>query len=83
VWSQATSDVSGLSQTVREITVGASYGDAFLAALAVGDARREDIRTWNPVAREIVPDAAVEPVYERTYRTFRELYPRTKDLMAG
>src|SRR5690606_6204463 len=34
VWSQATSDVSGLRQIVREKTVGASYGDAFLAALA-------------------------------------------------
>lgn len=83
VWSQATSDVSGLSQTVREITVGASYGDAFLAALAVGDVRRDQIRAWNPVAREIVPDSSVSGVYERTYRTFRALYPRTRELMRG
>ncbi|HHY50629.1 MAG TPA: FGGY-family carbohydrate kinase [Alphaproteobacteria bacterium] len=81
VWSQATSDLSGLGQIVREKTVGASYGDAFLAALAVGDARPADITQWNPVASEIVPDPALRPLYERTYRTFRELYPRTRDLM--
>ena len=43
VWSQATSDISGLPQTVREKTVGACYGDAFLAALAVGDVQKKDI----------------------------------------
>jgi xylulokinase len=80
VWSQATSDISGKRQTVRDITVGASYGDAFIAALAIGDVKREDIRAWNQVAREIVPDPAHAATYERTYRTFRELYPRTKDL---
>ena len=81
VWSQATSDVSGLTQIVREKTVGASYGYAFIAALAIGDAKPTDIRDWNPVAREIVPNASLRPTYEKQYRTFRELYPRTKDLM--
>ena len=33
VWSQATSDVSGRPQIVREKTLGACYGDAFLAAM--------------------------------------------------
>ena len=81
VWSQATSDVSGRTQIVREKTLGASYGDAFLAALAVGDVRRGDIRAWNPVAYEIVPDPATRETYEHRYRTFRALYPRTRDLM--
>ncbi len=83
VWSQATSDVSGLTQIVREKTVGAAYGDAFIAALAVGDAKPGDIRTWNPVAHQIVPNETLKPLYERQYRKFRELYPRTKDLMRG
>ena len=51
VWAQATSDVSGRTQIVRDKTVGASYGDAFLAAL--GGRRRAAARTsatWNPVA---------------------------------
>jgi sugar (pentulose or hexulose) kinase len=33
VWAQATSDVSGRTQLLRSKTVGACYGDAFLAAL--------------------------------------------------
>lgn len=81
VWAQATSDVSGRTQIVREKTVGASYGDAFLAALAVGDVRRDDIRTWNPVAYEIAADPENAEVYRRQYGVFKELYPRTKDLM--
>jgi len=81
VWAQATSDVSGRTQIVREKTVGASYGDAFLAALAVGDVQREAIRDWNPIAAELTPNMANAEVYRRQYRIFRELYPRTKDLM--
>jgi len=81
VWSQATSDISGRTQVVREKTVGASYGDAFLAALAVGDVSRDDIRRWNPVGSEIRPDPATANVYARRHEVFRELYPRLKDVM--
>jgi xylulokinase len=81
VWAQATSDISGCAQTIRTNTIGASYGDAFLAALAVGDVEPDTIRQWNPVASELVPDAANTDVYRRQYGIFRELYPRTRDLM--
>lgn len=81
VWTQATSDISGLDQIVRRQTIGAAYGDAFLAALAVGDANADDIAAWNPAAHEITADPSHLNVYERQYRMFRELYPRTKDLM--
>ncbi|MEO1091267.1 MAG: FGGY-family carbohydrate kinase [Pseudomonadota bacterium] len=81
VWSQATSDVSGLPQALCRTTMGASYGDAFMAALAVGDVRREDIRSWNPVQDRIEPEAV--PAYDRQYPIFKDLYLRTKDLMAA
>jgi xylulokinase len=81
VWGQATSDVSSLAQVVREKTIGASYGDAFLAALAIGDVRREDIDSWNPVVRRIEPQPALRELYEARYATFRALYERNKDLM--
>ena len=83
VWAQATSDISGRTQIIREKTVGASYGDAFLAALAVGDVRPDDIKKWNPVATEFVADPKNAEVYRRGYATYRELYLRTKDLMRG
>ena len=81
VWSQATSDISGRTQILREKTVGASYGDAFLAAVAVGDAARDGIRNWNPIVGEIRPDVATAEVYRRRYEVFHGLYPRLKDLM--
>ncbi|MDF3018607.1 MAG: carbohydrate kinase, partial [Thermomicrobiales bacterium] len=36
LWLQIVSDVSGLPQDVPERTIGASYGDAFMAGLATG-----------------------------------------------
>ena len=80
-WSQATSDLTGLPQIVRAVTTGASYGDAFLAALAVGAVGPEGIDTWNPVARRIEPVERAE--YTRLYPIFRALYDRTRDLMAA
>ena len=82
VWAQATSDISGRTQIIRDKTIGASYGDAFLAALAMGDVRREDIRSWNPVASEIAPRVENAAVYRRQYAIYRGLYERTKGLMA-
>ena len=81
VWSQATSDVTGIAQTVRRRTIGASYGDAFLAALAIGDAKLEDIERWNPVERTIEPDAARSALYTDRLAQFKRLYENNKDLM--
>jgi len=81
VWTQATSDVLGKTQVVRSKTVGASYGDAFLAALAVGDAKPADIRAWNPPHSDIVTDPANTEVYRHQYAVFRDVYDRTRDLM--
>jgi xylulokinase len=81
VWSQASSDATGLPQHVREKTMGASFGDAFLAAVGVGDAKLSDIDAWNASARLISPNASAKPVYDKSYRIFRELYERNKDLM--
>jgi xylulokinase len=81
VWLQATSDTTGLTQNVRSKTMGASYGDAILAALGVGDVRKEDIHTWNPPDRSVQPKCANAEVYRKSYRTFRDLYERNRDLM--
>lgn len=80
LWLQATSDVSGLDQIVSEKTVGASFGDAFLAACAIGAAEPGDIENWNPVARHVT--ARADPVYSKGYGLFRRLYEQTKDIAA-
>lgn len=81
LWAQATSDLTGLPQIVRTVTTGAAYGDAFLAALAVGAVAQDDIDSWNPVARRIEPRHV--PEYARLYPIYRALYDRTRDLMAA
>lgn len=78
LWLQATSDVTGIEQQVCEKTIGASYGDAFLAALATGHAGRGDIRKWNPIARTVHPRGL--SIYGKRYRQFRRLYEQTKDI---
>lgn len=78
LWLQATSDITGIDQVVCEKTTGASYGDAFLAALAIGAVRRRDIAQWNPVAETIT--ARPDPAYDKGYRLFRRLYEQTKDI---
>lgn len=77
-WLQATSDISGLDQIICEKTVGASFGNAFLAACAVGAADYGDITRWNRVADTV--KARIQPVYERQYGLFRQLYEQTKDI---
>jgi xylulokinase len=78
VWMQATSDLTGLTQIVSRTTVGASYGDAFLAALAVGAVEPGDIARWNPPEREVTPERVA--AYERQYPLFRRLYEATKGI---
>jgi xylulokinase len=82
VWSQAVSDVTGFTQEVPAKGAGAAYGDAFLAAVAVGDAGRDDIRRWNPAERTIAPDPTAQAAYARRYPLFKRLYLETRDLMA-
>ena len=80
IWRQATSDISGFDQILCEKTIGASYGDAFMAAVAIGQAEVGDIAAWNPVSSTI--RAEPRAVYDRQYRLFRRLYEQTKDIAA-
>jgi len=80
IWCQATSDISGVDQILCEKTMGASYGDAFLAAVAVGDADIDDIARWNPVASTISAESS--ELHAKHYRLFRRLYEQTKDIAA-
>ena len=82
VWLQSTSDATGAPQILRQRTIGASYGDAFLAAVASGSAKLEDIGTWNPVVTTVMPIPENREVFARHLSLFKRLYDQTKDLMA-
>jgi xylulokinase len=80
LWLEATSHVSGLKQILARRTIGASYGDACLAAIGVGDLDRDAITRWNPIESEVLP--IVDTAYFRNYRIFKSLYQSTRHLMA-
>ena len=74
LWLQTTSDITGVDQTVRQKTVGASYGDAFLAALAIGACshRHKVLESTDIVETE--SDTALE----RNYKIFKSAVLRQR-----
>ncbi|WP_245572849.1 FGGY-family carbohydrate kinase [Lichenihabitans psoromatis] len=83
VWLKAVSDASGHAQILREVTTGASLGDAFLAAVATGYAVLGDIERWNATVRVEQPDESTQRIYDRRFPIYKALYQQTKDLMAA
>lgn len=79
LWLEATSDITGLDQIVCSLTTGASFGNAFLARLALGQVERSQIAQWNPVDR--VTRAQKHSAYEAQFPLFQALYRQTRDIM--
>ncbi len=80
LWLQIVSDITGLPQDVPERTIGASYGDAFLAGLATGlvadlSALKDE---WVTPALQLDPDRAVKPIYDEYFAVYRDLYEAAK-----
>jgi xylulokinase len=76
VWMQATSDLCARPQIICDKTMGASYGDAFLAAVAIGAASSDEMTAWNPVARTVTPQKVA--AYDRQYPLWKALYTQTR-----
>jgi xylulokinase len=79
-WLQIVSDVTGLAQMVPATTIGASYGDAFLAGLASGRLTRADLASWVKPGGMVQPDSSLKPRYDGAYADYRLLYTRTQDI---
>ena len=81
LWLQIVSDVCGISQTLPEQTIGACYGDAFLAGLAVGAVERIELlkQVWVKNNKEIKPDAMKKQFYDQYYQLFRDLFRQSKE----
>ena len=76
LWTQIVTDVTGREQLLPAQTIGASYGDALLAAIAAGLAPAGT--DWSEVADRLEPDAANRARYDELYATYVDLYPATK-----
>jgi xylulokinase len=84
LWLQIVSDATGLVQEVPEITIGASFGAAFLAAGAVASrdgATPPVIADWNPTTRTIRPDPAARAAYDALFDRYLRLYAASAEVV--
>jgi xylulokinase len=81
LWLQIVSDVAGLEQIIPERTIGASYGDAFLAGLATGIVPDISVLAdqWVKVSEVVKPDQDAGRRYDAYYRVYRSLYEHAKE----
>ena len=79
LWTQIVSDVTGRPQDLPEQTIGASYGDALLAARSVGLA--EPDADWSNIATTVESKEENAEVYDELYRIYHELYLATREQM--
>lgn len=78
LWPQIVSDVTGLDQELPAETLGAAYGDALLAAEAVG--LLPPGSSWARESRTIAARAGTRELYDRRYGLYRELHRATVEI---
>ncbi len=82
MWIQAVSDISGKTQYITQVKTGAAYGDALIAALAVGFYKNS--QQVSDVLRHketITPNAELNTIYAPLRTKYNKLYEQTKDIM--
>lgn len=83
LWLQIVSDVTGLTQEIPDRLLGAAYGDAYLAAGAVGmvDGLATGSHPWVRTRARVEPNADNRNVYARRYELYRELFRTTRPIV--
>jgi xylulokinase len=82
LWLQVVSDISQKPQLVPAVTLGASYGDAFLAGMGAGVfSSSHDIGNWLKDIRTVEPNPALKETYDRYQELYLDLYQQNKKLM--
>jgi xylulokinase len=79
LWTQIVTDVTGREQLVPEQAIGASYGDALLAAIGVGLQPADT--DWSVVRQPLAPDPKNRAVYDELYALYGQLYPETREIV--
>ncbi len=79
-WMKIIGDITGKTLNVNKVTVGASFGNAFLAAMATGVVKdKSEIERWTELNYRIEPEKNSEK-YDSLYEIYKELYTATKHL---
>lgn len=82
LWMQILADISGQTFRTPAVKLGASYGDALLAAVGTGAIDGfEGLRPILKQDRAYVPDPAAHQVYQAYYEKFESLYPLVRQDM--
>ncbi len=84
LWLQICSDVTGLPQAVPAQSIGAAYGNAYLAGLAAGifSDLGQLRQRWVKIDRWVQPNQAHQALYDELYGIYRALYRDTRQHMA-
>ena len=80
-WVQIVSDVTGAIQELPKVSVGASYGNAFLAGCAAGKLSHDNLADWVKADKQIEPEVNTKALYDERYPLFLELYERTREVV--
>ena len=83
LWMQIIADILGKEIATPEVTVGACYGDALMAALGVKYEGFEDYASLTGfilAGRTYQPDPAAHEAYQKYQAVYDALYGATKDL---
>ena len=80
-WLQSVSDITGVRQEVPPIILGASYGDALLAGIAIEGLAPDVIRRWQGSGSTVVPDPEMTATYRPLPQIDSRLYQATKEQM--
>lgn len=82
IWMQIIADILGVEIVTADVTVGASFGDAVMAAIGVGHFKSfSEIRRYIRPGARYLPNMENHEKYKPYVQIFRELYRRNNDLM--
>ena len=82
VWMQIICDILGVELVTADVSIGASFGDAMMAAIGVGHFHSfSDLRAFIQPGRRYVPDMVKHAQYAPYCEKFRRLYENNKELM--
>ena len=76
LWTQIVSDVTQRTQIIPEQTIGASYGDAWLAGVGIGAV--DPTSDWSKPSKIIQPDDSASEIYDKLFETYKDLYASTQ-----
>lgn len=81
-WLQIIADITGKPVKVAKETMGASYGDAMIAAIGTGHIENFDkLSDYIQISKIYEPDRERFQIYQKYQKLYEKLYAATKEIM--